>query len=160
MRALLHYVWLTCILTGTTPSCKVTSIPDRQNITDTAHPIIFLSYAIRQDRAQQVKIRLINKIVTDGTIKQVPEQTTFQTGDLKCVALDENKQALQSIIIPNPLHKSIEYEDEHGYLSRKEVWLDSTTFSVRMELYLTTKFVAVERMDTSGNSTLLITEIN
>ena len=80
--------------------------------------------------------------------------------EVVALALDVRKQPLNSIYISDPLNKSIEYTDEDGRLSRKDVQLNHAEFFVRMQLDVKTKFVAIEHMDTSGNTTLLITEIN
>jgi hypothetical protein len=157
MRSLLLF-WAVVCGSGVLQSCKVADTPSAA--TDQTPAIVFLNYAIQKDSGQTVRVELINKIITGGTVKGTFDKTIFKTGDLKCISLDENRHSLNSIYIPDPLHKFVEYEDSTGHLTRKEVWLDSTEFSVRMQLPAKTKFVAIERMDTAGNSTLQITEIN
>src|SRR5687767_410311 len=106
MRVLLLPVALATILSGALPSCKVTNT---QTATSQVPEILFLQYSIKKDSLQGWRVELVKQKVAGGTVKAISDKTTFKTGDLKCIALDENKQPLRNIYIENPLHKSIEF---------------------------------------------------
>jgi len=122
--------------------------------------IIFLTYSIEKQGPEDIQVHLINKIISEGKLKeQTILEHTPKTKDLICALLDENDQQLATVHIPDPLTKHIEYQIENGNLARKEIKLDSCKFTIRMQFVEKTRYVALERINTSGKSTLLITEI-
>lgn len=149
-------VWITSC-SGTKTSGDLSS--QNKKAGDTPH-FIFLNYSIKRDSIEGYKVELINKIVSDGKIKMnTGNHSPAKAGDLKCLALNEDKHPISNINIPDPLIKTVEYQNENGLLAKREVKLDSTVFSVRMQLDKHTKFIALERINPPNSSYLIITEI-
>jgi hypothetical protein len=121
-------------------SCIVTHshVSNNTNLhSETQTPqIIFLNYSIKLDKSKgKYDIRLINKVITEGKLKiKEHEPEIRKPGDLKCVALDNNLEPVDSIIISDPLNITIESVDENNALFKKEISRDSAQFSVRMQL--------------------------
>jgi hypothetical protein len=130
---------------------------------DVTQKIIFLNYSANLDRLNGVvKIRLVNKFITEGTIKMdktVPEIS--KPGDLKCFALNKKMEPIDSIIITDPLNITVESVDENNAFFKKEIALDSAEFSVRMQLSQQAQVIAIRKNESHENkdSYLLITKI-
>ena len=82
--------------------------------------LIFLNYKISEDLKGTKNIQLINKIITDGKLKNNTHPNDGVSGDLICNQLDENSNILQSITIKNPLVKTFEYADDSNQFQRKK----------------------------------------
>jgi hypothetical protein len=125
--------------------------------------IIFLNYAIRLDKSGgEPEIRLISKSVAEGNLKtnrSLPE--IAKPGDLTCIAMDDHLQAVESIIIPDPLNITVESVSDNNALFKKEIALDSAQFSVRMQLNEKINAIGIKKNtgSESQNSFLLITKI-
>lgn len=122
--------------------------------------IIFLNYSIKKNTGNVPHIEFISKIVAEGNLKSgLMHHAEPREGDLNCLTLDENKRPLSSILVPDPLKRRVEYQQEDGSLTTRELSLDSTVFSVRMQLENASRYVAVKRSDSPGGSYLILTEI-
>ncbi len=151
------FVWITSCA-GTNTTGKLSS---QNKSLDSLSQIIFLNYSIQKDNKEGYNIELINKIVADGKIKKNSNQiSTAKEGDLKCLILDENKLPISTIIISDPFIKKVEYQQENGSLTSKEVILDSADFSIRMQLDRGSRYIAIERINPNDSSYLLLTEID
>lgn len=133
-------------------SCKVNSgqYQDGDSITVTANKlrIIFLTYNIQIDEnGGDEKVELVQKIVTEGSIKKrSPAEENGKIGDLLCVQLGNNKEKINQILIENPLIKTVEYADQQGNLTKKEIKLDHVQFSLRVQLAQDTKYIVIEKI--------------
>jgi hypothetical protein len=112
---------------------RASSAEDQANLTP---KIIFLNYSIKKDKSSGiVKISLINKLITEGKLKPNSSESAMQKpGDLKCIALNSQLEAVDSILISDPLNITVESVDQFNELFKKEIALDSAQFSVRMQL--------------------------
>ncbi|WP_199112700.1 hypothetical protein [Snuella sedimenti] len=126
--------------------------------------LIFLNYAIKKNSDDTKTVRFVNKIVTEGKLKSYGNKyiKTGHPGDLKCVQLDKTGKALHEHIIKNPLIKSFEYLNDSRSFEKKTVNLDSTSFSLRLQLNPLTKSIMIsEIMAYKKNDQILIrTAIN
>lgn len=131
------------ILLLLTSSCK-----SKQIDSDKPAKIVFVNYNITKDTDGDIAINLINKIITEGKLKQdlaYKEKTEF--GDLKIIQTNSKSKSIQSITIANPLVKNVEYADESGQLNRKIIELESTQFSIRMQMHPLTKYIVIEQIN-------------
>ncbi len=127
--------------------------------------IIFLNYAIKKTSDGNRTIRFINKKITVGKLKNHNNKSpkTSVTGDLMLFQLDKKSNRLQNIIIKNPLTKTIEYIDESKLFQRKRIDLDSTQFSLRLQLKPNTKYISIYNISDSKSHTttpLIKTKLN
>lgn len=110
--------------------------------------IIFLNYNISKDSEGDIKVRFINKIVTEGKLKKdFSQKESFDKGDIICVQINRRFEPIQSVIIPNPFVKKVESIDDSGQLFMKLIELDSSNISVRMQLNPITKFIILEQIN-------------
>lgn len=108
--------------------------------------IIFVNYNITKDTDGNISIDLINKIITDGKLKQgVSYKENVEFGDLKIIQANNKSKPIHSIVIANPLVKNVEYTDESGGLGRKIIELETTQFTLRMQLDPQTKYIIIEK---------------
>ena len=120
--------------------------------------IIFLNYTIKKTSNGYRAIGFINKIVTEGKLKGHNKNSKEEpvTGDLMCYQLDKKSNILQSIIIKNPFIKTFEYVDESKSFQMKKIDLDSSRFSLRLQLRPNTKYISIRSIDDSKNKTKLL----
>ena len=158
-------IFLICLLgllscTATHSGLKSDSYEENKNI---APEIIFLTYSIKLNRSNgEPEIKLINKGIAGGKLKinsswwEIPKP-----GDLMCVAVDNRMGPLDSIIISDPLNITVESVDENNAFFKKEIALDSSQFSIRMQLTKKTDAIAVRKRTNSKNQNvyMLITKI-
>lgn len=147
-----------------------TSCMGTKNTTDlkkskeqTAHipQIIFLNYSLERDSLEVYHVELINTILAPGTLKPtIHHNSTGKTGDFRCLIMDANKQTISFIIVPDPLTRRIEYQQDNGSLTSKQIQLDRAEFSVRMQLDSASRYIAIDRINPSGMAQLIITEID
>ena len=120
--------------------------------------LIFLNYTIKKTSDGNRTIRFINKIVTEGKLKNHNNKSveTGVSGDLQLFQLDKKSNILQSIIIKNPFTKTFEYADESKSFQMKKIDLDSSRFSLRLQLRPNTKHISIHGISDSKNKTKLL----
>ncbi len=152
------YVILLILLTGCI-SLKKNTISDTTNEISilTKAKIIFLNYRVTKDLDKTIKVNLINKIITEGSLKKNSQKRTTNTiGDFVCIQLDKNLLPIDSLQISNPLIKNIEYVEPSGLLGKKQIELDIAEFSVRMQLNPRTKFISLKMINNTNTILLKI----
>ncbi len=124
--------------------------------------LLFLNYSISKQSNGKKHIRFINKIVTDGKLKHKANRN-FQNGtigDLECVELDENLNRIQSLHIKDPLVMIVEYVNDSNALEKKTIKLDSSQFSIKLQMHTNTKFILINEITETENEKLIITKLN
>lgn len=131
---------------------------------ETPSKLIFLNYTISMDDHGNKNIQFINKIVTDGKLKNNTNQylNKGSIGDLICQQLDKDSTEITSITIQNPLSKHIEFLNDSLIFETKKVDLKSAPLSLRLQIHHNTKFIAINHIiDSLQNSkTLIITKLD
>lgn len=149
------------MLLGCASKQSLTTNTDKIEITP---KIIFLNYTINKTSDGNRTIRFINKIVTEGKLKNHNNKSveTGVSGDLQLFQLDKKSNILQSTIIKNPFTKTFEYVDESKSFQMKKIDLDSSRFSVRLQLRPNTKYISIHGIGDSKNKTkrLIKTKLN
>ena len=125
---------------GTKPS-----VIKNNNVLETTPKLIFLNYNIKKLVNNNINISLINKIITEGTLKNpiFKDTEAVRFGDLKCNQLDKNNNILKTEIIKNPLVKVFEYVDDFNEFQLKKVELDSAQISLKLQLNPHTKYITI-----------------
>ncbi|PKQ43517.1 hypothetical protein [Confluentibacter flavum] len=122
--------------------------------------LIFLNYTISKDANGNKHIQFINKIITDGKLKNNTETylKTSAVGDLKCTQLDKDSIEIKTVIIENPLSKIIEYVNDSLIFESKKIELNRAPLSLRLALHDKTKYIIIsDIIDSLQNSRPLIT---
>jgi hypothetical protein len=121
------------------------SVLANNNIVEKTPKLIFLNYNIRKTANNNLTISLINKIITEGKLKNTNFNTNenVKSGDLKCNQIDENNNILKTEIIKNPLVKMFEYVDDSNEFQLKKVELDSAQISLKLKLEPNTKYIII-----------------
>lgn len=122
--------------------------------------LIFLNYTISQDANGVKTIQFINKIITDGTLKNNTETylKTGAVGDLKCSQLDKDSVEIKTVIIQNPLVQVIETVNDSLIFERKRIELNRAPLSLRLALLDKAKYISISQIiDSLQNSRPLIT---
>jgi len=113
--------------------------------------IIFLNYKIFRNTDGMVEIKLLNKIITEGKLKEnlkkgfIPKEE-----DIQCIQMDSKSLSINSIYISSPLNKVVEFVNDSGQLEKKVIKLDNAEFSVRMQLNPKTKFITTYKRNNSN----------
>jgi hypothetical protein len=125
--------------------------------------IIFLNLSVLYDSIQrEYRLRVINKTIVEGKIKaNTGFPGTPMRGDFLYNILDNNAQAVTSNYFACPLNKTIEYVDEDPQLKKKDIRLDSTSFSLRIQLDSNSRFISLEQYTGAGlkNTPLLMIDL-
>ena len=118
------------------------------NIAETEPKLIFLNYSIKKTSNDSRSISLINKIITDGKLKnQVSDQNEIaEVDDLIYNQLDKNSTIVQSEIIKNPLVKTFEYIDDSNSFQMKKIELDTAQISLKLNLAPNTKYITISHI--------------
>jgi len=121
---------------------------------------IFLNFELSKNKDNSMALKLIDKMVVDGEIKKNNLAISNpKVGDFKCIELDERKNPIQHFYLSNPLDKRVEYVDDDGQLSSKNIKLETTTLSIRMQLHQQTHLIAMEQITDQSSKTESITVI-
>ncbi|OEJ99310.1 hypothetical protein A8C32_09085 [Flavivirga aquatica] len=111
--------------------------------------ILFLNYGIKKTSNNLRSVKFISKIITEGKLKNNKSIKQVTSGDLECLQLDKKSKILDRIIIKNPLTKNIEYINDVKLFQTKQIDLDSTIFSIRLQLEPDTKYISIRNFDHS-----------
>jgi len=120
--------------------------------------ILFLDYQLARDSTSSLyNAQLISMIIVEGSIKTI-RQNAFQAekNDLELLVLDKNQQVLTQLHIPNPLDKSVEYVNDAGQFERRLIHLDSTQFSIRLQVETEASSIMLKRFIGDNNEGILL----
>lgn len=122
--------------------------------------IIFLNYAIKKTSNGDRVIRFINKKVVEGKLKNHNNESieNSKPGDLQLFQLDKKLNILQTMIIKNPLTKTIESLNDSKSFQTHNVELKSTPLSLRLSLDPRTKYISINEINQT--KPLIKTKIN
>lgn len=126
--------------------------------------LIFLNYNISKDENNKKTIEFISKTIADGKLKNNSNKyvEVGTVGDLKCRQLNKDSLELTSVIIKNPLFKTIEFVNDSLIFENKTIELQKTAFSLRLQLHSKTAFIALEEIKDSlqNSKPLIVTKLN
>jgi len=137
------------------------NIAVKEIVTEPLPPkLIFLNYTISKDENGKKQIQFINKIITDGKLKNNTETylKTGAVGDLKCSQFDKDSVEIKAVIIQNPLSQIIETVNDSLIFESKKIELNRAPLSLRLALHEKTKYITISTIiDSLQNSQPLIT---
>ncbi|TBN12445.1 hypothetical protein [Hyunsoonleella pacifica] len=124
---------------------KVVTSSETINELDKTPKIIFLNYLIKKNSDGKKTIDFINAKKVDGTLKNQKRKINSYGNfdDLVCSQFDASSTTLSQQLIKNPLSKHLEYVDETKNFKIAKMELDSAAFTVRLQLYPETKYIAI-----------------
>lgn len=162
---ILHIFLVTFLLITSCVTKKTTTTSSTNTkLVELPPKLIFLNYNLKKTSNDSRSISLINKIITEGSLKkQVSNQNEVaEVGDLMYHQLDENSKILQHEIIKNPLVKIFEYIDDSKSFQMQKVELDSAQISLKLKLEPSTKYITITHIrDLNSKPEVLIkTPIN
>tara|TARA_R110002051_G_scaffold78791_2_gene142445 strand:- start:2204 stop:2632 length:429 start_codon:yes stop_codon:yes gene_type:complete len=131
--------------------------PQETKLPESNPKLVFLNYTISKNEYGKKQMAFLNKIVTDGKLKNNKFPKIGAIGDLKCTQLDKHTNPLQSVIIKNPLSQVIEFVNDSLIFEKKQINLDSRELSLRLQLDSKTKSILIsEIIDSLQNTKALI----
>ncbi|GAA3616559.1 hypothetical protein GCM10022396_38520 [Flavivirga amylovorans] len=140
------------------------SLSTNTNNIEKTPKIIFLNYTIKKTSNDSRTVHFINKIITEGKLKDHNKNSKKEpvSGDLMCYQLDKKSNILQSIIIKNPLKKTVESLNDSKSFQTNSIDLNSTSFSLRLKLEPYAKYVSINEItqDKKEVLPLIKTKIN
>ncbi len=122
--------------------------------------IVFINYAIKKDSNGKKTVQYINSKRVDGKLKKI-KKILFDkgvTGDLICSQLNATSATLSQQLIKNPLVKTVEYVDETKNFKVVQMELDSSVFSIRLQLYPEAKYIAINT--NNEQNPLILTKVS
>lgn len=139
---------------------KNSSIPETS--IESTPKIIFLNYSIKKTPNNSKTIEFLSKKVSDGKLKEINTEKNGVLGDLVCAQLDKKSNILQHFVIKNPLKKHVEYIDDSKSFQRKQIDLENTQFTIRLQLLSATKYISISNFDAENNNLnpLIQTKVN
>ena len=154
------FLLLSLVVLQISCTSKKNLVTNETVIEEVSPKLIFLNYTISKDKNGVKNIQFINKIITDGKLKNNTERYLKMgtMGDLKCSQLDKDSIEIKTVMIQNPLSKIMEYMNDSLIFENKKMALNSAPLSLRLQLSSKTKMVVVsEIIDSLQNSRPLIT---
>jgi len=149
------YITLLLLVVLTACGTKQATLSNTNTIKSTPK-LLFLNYNLKKNKNGTKSIQFINKIITDGTLKNHKIIKNGTIGDLQCSQLNKKNKIIKSKIIKNPLKKTIEYLDDSKSFHIKEVNLDSTQISLKLKLEHDTKYIIISEISNSKKTIPLI----
>jgi hypothetical protein len=131
-------------------SCKVFEInvegSKKGNNSDEWPKILFISYFIKHEKKQnEIKIQVVEKIITAGQLKSNTNSFVPGADEFILIITDYQSNIITQEYMANPLSRTLEYVDDFGNLAKKDVLLDSTYFSLRVQLNPASRYVILEK---------------
>lgn len=122
--------------------------------------IVFLNYSIKKNENGKKTVTFLNSKKVKGSLKNQKRilDKTGNLGDLVCTQLDATSATLSEQLIKNPLVKTLEYVDETKNFKVVQMELDSSEFTVRLQLYPETKYIAINI--NSKQNPLILTNVS
>lgn len=122
--------------------------------------IVFLNYAIKKSTTSSNTIQFISSKKVNGKLKNQKKiiDDKGNPEDLICSQFDAASTTLSQQLIKNPLSKHIEYVDETKNFKIAKMELDSAEFTVRLQLYPKTKYIAIHY--NNEERPLVLTKVN
>jgi len=132
---------VSCGINQTTPASK--TIPEVKRTPQ----IVFLNYNIKKNKNGNTTVTFVNSKKVKGTLKNQKKilDKKGESEDLICEQFDVTSTLLSQHIIKNPLLKTVEYVDDTKNFRVVQMALDSSQFTVRLQLYPETKYVAIHK---------------
>ena len=122
--------------------------------------ILFLNYVIKTEDDGNKRIRLINQITAEGQLKDASKKNkNGRPGDLICSVQNHEKQEIDFFVIENPLKLTVEFINDLGNFEKKLIELDSSQFSIRMQLHPQTRNIRISEWSESNPIELIQTKI-
>lgn len=138
----LFIIFLVVISCGSNKS--VSSSENMSQVKQTPE-IVFINYAIKKDDKGNYKVEFRGSKKVEGKLKNQKKILDKQgiSGDLICSQFDASSSTLSQQLIKNPLKKTVEYVDENKNFKIANIELDSAEFTVRLQLFSETKYIAI-----------------
>jgi len=134
-------------------------VTNKENYIPVQPKLLFLTYNLSKTSKGDLEANLVSKIIVDGKLKEPHvENLNSQSETILCVQTNKNLISMQRMVLENPLVKIVEYVDGSGQLRKKRIELDSTQFSVRMQLHSQSKFILLKHQKTSGETKIILTK--
>ncbi len=131
---------------GNTNITSNTNARHTLKITDSTPKIMFLNYAIKKAHNGKKHVTFLSSKTVKGSLKQGFKNTEAPNTpeDLICTQRDKHKNIITHQFIDNPLEQRIEYLDETKAFKRALIALDSSNFSVRLQLHPKTTHITID----------------
>jgi hypothetical protein len=125
--------------------------------------ILFLNYEISRESDGSISVKLQDKQVKNGKVKQKLMILNGNEGDdFEIKLLGSNSKSFGRYEIESPLERVVEYVDNAGQLNTKLIVLDSAQFTIRLQADPKIKFIAIQQKSLNAKNTqsLITTQIN
>lgn len=108
--------------------------------------IVFLNYAIKKDKDNKKTVTFLNAKKVKGVLKRQHQHSNnaIHLEDLVCQQRDANFNVIDHLTISNPLERHIEYIDDTKTFKAAQIALDSSVFSVRLQLHPKTTHITIQ----------------
>jgi len=153
---------LLCLLVVSILSCNAPkntyNSDSRDSVAEETSRILFLDYQITRDSISKTyDAQLVSMIIKEGTIKDDQKKISqAEMDDLELLILDSNEHTMVQRFIPNPLDRSVEYVNDAGQFERKMIHLDSTQFSIRLQVESEASSILLNRYTGNNNEGTLL----
>lgn len=130
-----------------------------QLISEKNSKLLFLNYTLSKNNKNQKSIIFINKIITQGRVKNnnLNYTNTPSIGDIKCSQLNKNSIELSTVFIKNPLVKVVEALNDSLSFSMQKFDQNNTPITLKLQLHPQSKFISLSHItDSLLNSIELI----
>lgn len=117
--------------------------------------ILFINLFMKKESKSTYQINLLKQKVVFGKFKQRFEKqksiAKAKDGDVILTLLDKKQNVIHTIVIDDPLSKSMEYPTNKGF-EKGNVNLKEAKFPVRLQLDYNAAYISVQRMNSSNKT--------
>lgn len=135
---------LGCKPTVTDRDNSDSDISSNKTASEKTNYIANASFSIKKNNSGYT-VQLVKLQKQPGRLKTPhTSKKTFSKKHILCSVLDNNNTILESIALPDPLLREVEYVDDTNQFVKQTIALDSATFSARFSFTKASKFVRIQ----------------
>jgi hypothetical protein len=129
-------------------SVGTTTVPSQDSI-------LFLAYEVKKDSVSgKISLDILFQKKTAGLVKpNSMDNASSEPGNWRITAKDKKDKSVQTLLLENPLHKKLEYVDANGNMAIKDVWLNRTELTVRMNYKMNMHKIVIQEMVPDNKNT-------
>jgi len=115
-------------------SNKLQSLQDTIDIRDGKPRIVFVNLLAQRDSlTNKISFELMETIAVEGKVKRSQfDKAEMIPGHILCLILNDDGEVLDKQVLPNPLERHYEFEDEDGDYTAGTIVEDKQEFTIRV----------------------------
>ena len=115
--------------------------------------IAFVTYKISKGQEGNT-IELIDVIKAEGKLKSKEKNQNKIAGNYELIQLDKNGNQLVTTTVENPLNQTVEYIQDNGELTKKDLTFQSKEIAIRVQIQARTSYLLMQEIGNESKNYL------